>query len=159
MSDPRPACEKCGVPAVVHVTNDGGTGTHVRHFCLRCADAEETDGARGEPGLNRAAVLIAVGLLVLATSVLADVLKIGAGEGFGLWQRLGVLVAGLLVLMATLTRTLTLLVIGLITGAVTVLADWLGLAGTEGFGLKQMFGSAAGVLMVVMGLLLGRRPR
>lgn len=156
MSRRKRQCERCGAPALVHISNDSGQGDAFRHLCLDCADAEDAGVLQVEAGLNLAAVLMVVGLMVLVMSAAADYLRFGYAEGFGIWQRLGMLLGAGGVLMGALTRTSTILVIGLITGVVTLLADWLGFGNTEGFGIQQLSGCMLGAVLIVTGALIGR---
>lgn len=131
----------------------------MRHLCLRCADAGDVPAVRSERRLHYAAILLVVGLLVLVVSSAADVLQFGDAAGFGKWQILGVLLAGFLLLIGTMTRIFTLLAIGLITGVLTVLADWLGFGNAEGFGFQQIGGCLVGIALIAAGLLVARRQR
>ena len=156
MGRSKPACEKCGAPAVVHITNDTGDGAFVRHLCIPCADEEEATVARGKRGLDHAAILIVVGLLLLVISAGADILKFGSAEEFGMWQIIGTLLGGFLAIVGAVMRISTVVVIGLITIGLTVLADWLGFGNAEGFGLQQIAGCALGVVLILAGLAVGR---
>lgn len=157
MNETRPVCERCGAPARVHTSGHGADGRKIRHLCLACADAEEADAPARERGLNHAAILLSVGVIVLLLSLLADVLKFGQEKGFGWKQQSGILVGGILVLSAALLRIPTLLVIGLVAAALSTLADHLGFGSGEGFGSHQILGVAAGILLIVAGLLMRRR--
>ena len=104
--------------------------------------------------MNRAAILMSVGLFVLVVSALADVLAFGSHAGFG-WRRgLGLGFAGVLVLTGAMMRISTLFAIGLIIGLLTLLADWLGFGDAPGFGWQQTLGSLLGAALIAMGLLV-----
>ena len=156
MSESKPSCEVCGEPANVHISNENADGTSLRHLCLQCA-ADEDDLAPQEQILNLAAVLMVVGLFILAISLFADFLAFGRHEGFGWQQQAGLVLAGVLVLTAAVVRIPTVLAIGLMIGAITVLADWLGLGDTEGFGKQQIAGAFLGLLLIGVGWLVARR--
>jgi len=156
MSEAKPYCEVCGEPAIVHISNEDANKATLRHLCLQCA-ADEDDVQPREQMLNRAAVLLVVGLFILMISLFADVLAFGRSEGFGWQQQAGLALAAVLVLTAALMRIPTVLVIGLMIGAITVLADWLGLGNTEGFGMQQIAGSLLGLFLIGAGRLVARR--
>jgi len=154
MGKEEPLCEKCRAPANVHIRNDRAVVGTVRHLCMRCV-AEQQDALTSRPDrpLNHCAVLISIGLFVLVISTLADVLKFGRYEGFGWKQLTGVGVAGVLVLTGAVVRVPTVLVIGLITGALAVLADWSAFGSSPGFGWQQTSASLAGGALIAIGLI------
>lgn len=153
---PKAICERCGKPAIVHITNDESGSPGIRHLCLDCAEAQ-ADLPHAEPGLNFSALLISVGLFVLAISVFAEVLGFGSDEGFGWQQLVGLTVAGVLVLSGATIRIPTIVAIGLMIGGITILADYMDIGGKEGFGYKQIIGAALGGLLALAGVLFGRR--
>jgi len=150
-------CEKCGSPAIVHITTDSGHGMIVRHLCLACADAEDMPPATRDRRLDHAAILVVSGLLVLVISVGADLFAFGSTAGFGWRQWTGVALGLFLVFVGAVIQVPTVMVIGLITGLLTLLADWLGLGNAQGFGVHQLLGALLGMLMIGAGLLAGRR--
>ena len=155
-SEPKPVCERCGAPAVVHIRNEVAGEVVVRHVCLQCADAEENAPPPRERALNLPVALMIVGSIILLTSVFADVLGFGSAGGFGWQQWSGIALAGVLALAGAIMQIPTLLLIGLITGALTVLADWLGLGNVKGFGWQQMLGSAVGVAVIALAWAVAR---
>ena len=157
MTDTKHICERCKAPALVHITTDDGNGMTVHHFCLKCADEEPLVPRLIDNRVNYAAILIVTGLLVLLISVGADVLAFGSGAGFGWQQWCGIVLGCLLLITGAISRVSTLLVIGLITIIITLLADWLGFGDTSGFGIHQISGTLMGVVMIVAGLMIGRR--
>jgi len=106
--------------------------------------------------LNVPAVAIIVGFFVLVISIFADVLGFGESEGFGWEQWTGVALSGVLVLTGGIMQIPTILAVGLITGAITILADWLKIGDIEGFGSQQAWGSVIGASMVVFGVIKAR---
>jgi len=155
VSGTKPVCENCGARAIVHVRYDPGDETSVRHLCLTCADAEAASPAqtaRNRP-LDRAAILVVVGLLILVISVGADFLAFGSAEEFGWKQMAGVALGVFLLVIGAVIRVLTLMVIGFITGTITLLADWLGFGSAEGFGGQQITGVLLGIAMLVAGFI------
>lgn len=106
--------------------------------------------------MNTAAVILVAGFYLASLSLFADVLGFGGSEGFGWQQGAGVVLGGVLLLTGALLRVPTLLVIGLATGALTLLADWLALGDSEGFGGHQVLGTFAGVALIAVGLVLAR---
>ena len=159
MGESMPVCEKCGAPAIIHISSEAAPHGTVRHFCMRCAALEESKTLSRRPGLNGAAVLIVVGLFTALLCVFADQLEFGRGEGFGWKQLTGLWIGVVLVVVGAFMRIATALVIGLIFGLLTVLADWLQLGGREGFGGRQMCGTVLGVGLIVAGLALARGRR
>jgi hypothetical protein len=141
----------------VHVTNEAPSGATMRHLCLACADLEQTDGTPRERYLNYGAILICVGGIVTMLSLLADELKFGDSEGFGPKQELGVGVALVFVFTAALVRIPTLLVIGILAGALTILADIFQFGHEDGFGWSQLLGTAVGLTLAACGWLEARR--
>jgi hypothetical protein len=67
-------------------------------------------------------------------------------------------VAGAIIMVGALTRTTSLVALGVFTGAVTVLADWLKLGHEPGFGARQICGCVLGGILTLRGLWIGRRP-
>ncbi|GEM_PF-2734563 len=114
-------------------------------------------GATGR-SLHHAAVLTVLGLYLLLLALLADQLRLGNTQGFGYQQWAGVLLAAVLLLTGALLRIPTLAVIGLLTGSLTLLADYLGLGRSPGFGGRQAIAAALGVLLLITGCLRGRKP-
>lgn len=156
MLEAKLRCEVCGEPAIVHISSENADGATLRHLCLQCA-ADEDEVLPRDQRLNLAAILLVVGLFILIISLFADALAFGGHEGFGWQQQIGLALAGVLVLTAAVMRTSTLLVIGLMTCVITVLADWLGLGNSEGFGIQQIIGSLLGLLLIGVGWLIVRR--
>ncbi len=154
--EPKHTCEKCEEAAIVHIRSEVAGQVVVRHLCLRCADVEDNVVPPRERRLDVPVVVTTTGLLVLVVSVLADPLGFGSSEGFGWQQWTGVAVAAILTLTGAIIQIPMLLVVGLHTGGVTILADWLGLGSAEGFGWQQILGSALGVLLIAIGLLVAR---
>ncbi len=158
MDPPKPVCERCGRPAIVHISTGEASGSGMRHLCLECADREDIAVRRQERGLNHAAILIVAGLIVLVISLFADVLRWGEGEAFGYKQMAGLVLAGGGVLVGAVTRIPTLFVVGLLVGGLTLSADYIGFGKSPGFGLEQVAGTAVGILLAAAGgLLAGRR--
>jgi hypothetical protein len=155
-SEAKPVCECCGAPAVVHIRNEVAGEVIVRHFCLDCADAEANASPPRERRLNIPVALMIVGLIILLMSVFADALAFGSSRGFGWQQWSGVALAGLLTLAGAIMQIPTLLLIGLITGGVTVLADWLAFGSAPGFGWQQQLGSAVGVALIAASWAVAR---
>ena len=50
-----------------------------------------------------------------------------------------------------------LIILGIVLLVVSVAADVLGIGGAPGFGYKQIIGTAAGVVLVVVGFVMSRR--
>jgi len=92
------------------------------------------------------------GLYLVSLSLFADVLGIGGSEGFGWQQGAGLVLGGVLLLTGALLRVPTLLAIGLATGVLTLLADWLALGDSEGFGGHQVLGTLMGMALTMVGL-------
>jgi hypothetical protein len=154
----KPACERCGQPALVNITNDEAHGITMRHFCLACAEAEEMEAEQRDQYLNYGAILISVGLFVLVLSVFADWLAFGHPlSGFAWKQRTGVALAGMLILTAAVVQIPTMLVIGVLFGTLTILADLLAFGQAPGFGWQQTLGTVLGLLLLLTGISEARR--
>ena len=147
-------CERCGLPASVHITNEEGQAVTCRHLCLQCAADEDVVIPTRERALNRAVVLIAFGLAVLLLSLLADPLSFGRCEGFGWKQFTGVGIGAVLTVVGAMLQIRVLFLLGLMMAALAVLADWLGFGSAEGFGSHQITGTVLGALLVAFGLCL-----
>jgi len=160
-SEGRPVCARCGAPAIVHITDLAAGGPKMRHLCRLCADASGADvpsrSAGGRSAL--AAVIIAVGLYVVALSTLADYLEFGRTAGFGSVQRAGLIVAGIILLLGAIAKAPTLLIIGMVTGVLDLLADWLAFGQSPGFGWQQKTGTALGLLLILIGMAVARFRR
>ena len=157
MAQAKPLCDKCGAPALVNIKSEDANGLTVRHLCLACADVEEIARTRPQPSLNYSAILISVGLVVLILSACADWLAFGDSSGFGWKQDTGVLLAVVLILIASIVRISTLMVIGLLTAMLTILADLFQFGHDKGFGSHQIIGVVLGLVMIVAGILDARR--
>ena len=166
MSEGATVCEQCGAPANVHITDLAAGVPGMRHLCRQCADDAHSGvdrvTERGRSAL--AAVIIAVGLYIVALSTLADILEFGGSAGFGSVQSAGLIVAGIILLLGAIAKAPVLLIIGLITGVIDLLADWLAFGSSPGFGWQQKMGTALGLALILVGVAvvrLGRshRPR
>ena len=157
MSESMMMCESCGSPAIVRVTDEDAGEAVLHHLCHRCAEAAGPKA--GLRGPNLAALLVCVGAFVLLISVLADVLAFGSTLGFGFQQLGAVLVAGVLVVLGAVLRISTISVIGIATGLIAVLADWLAFGSSPGFGAQQISGSFIGAMLICVGLVLARTIR
>lgn len=147
-------CECCGAPACVHVMHEVGRPGSVRHLCLRCADeSEDPDDARAS--LNHGAILIGIGLFILTTSILADSLRLGHGDGFGSWQVLALILALVVIACGSVLRISSLCVLGWCFLLLTLVADYAGLDGRDGFGIRQAAGTLIASLAIGAGLALG----
>lgn len=148
-------CEKCGAVANIHTSDFvGGTAT-VRHFCQDCFGDEKPPSAyshrRGE-----AAIVAAVGLIVLLMSVAADYLRFGKEVGFGSHQQLGVIIGIILLILGAVARAGSIITIGASAVALSVVADWVGFGSSPGFGAQQLLGTVLGVGMLLSAFKLSR---
>ena len=157
-ADRRP-CDKCGQPALVHITSDRGQSAAMRHLCLECAAAEDSPASTRGGRLNVAALYLTVGLMILVLSAAADHLRLGLQEGFGVWQITGLAIGGALLLVGALIRAATVLVIGLAACLLTALADSIRLGGNPGFGAEQIIGCVVGGILILRGVFLASRGR
>jgi hypothetical protein len=148
-------CERCGARAVVHIGHDPEYDNIIRDFCLRCADDVDEE-RRPRRGLNLAAIVVSSGLTILLLSLFADVLAFGRSPGFGWKQDIGVVIGACLVFVGAIMPVPTLLVIGLQAAALSLLADRLGFGSGEGFGPHQQLGTAAGIVILLIGLAWSR---
>lgn len=159
----RPACEKCGAPARVHVSNQlPGVGKVLRHYCFVCADSAQEDVLPTRPDvppLSQSAVYLAAGVFVLLLTITADWIRPGEKEGFGAYQWTALLVSGLLVVAGAVMRATSILVVAGLMGVLTLLADRLKLGGVRGFGAYQIAGCMVGACLVGYGIWVARRGR
>lgn len=157
MNRNKPACERCGAVALVHITSEAASEISVRHLCLRCADLEESAPAPRDRYLHYGAILMSIGSIILIISLLADYLKFGNSEGFGPLQQLGLGMALICVFTAALIRVPTLMIIGLLGGLLTILADLFQFGHDAGFGWHQKLGAMVGAMLILSGWLESRR--
>ena len=153
----QPPCERCGKPSRVHITDEDAFGNTVTHLCLECAAAEEQRPHARESELNHAAILTSVGVVVVLLSALADYLGFGSAGEFGWKQNSGIVLAIILMSIAAVMRVPTILVIGLLTGVITALADWTEFGSSPGFGIRQMLGVLLGIVLIALGCVVGRK--
>ncbi len=157
MNTERPPCDLCGQPANVHISDILAGEQVTRRFCPDCADLiPDKDSAQPVRRSAQAAVLLVVGGLILFISLLADVLQFGGSQGFGIQQQVGVLLGAIMLLLGAVTRTPTLLVIGVISAGLAFLADWLAFGSSGGFGWQQAGGSVTGAALMAFGMYLVR---
>ncbi len=154
MSGGDPKCERCGAPAFVHVTSEWTGATGIRHLCFDCAETERAVRKRRKRAFNFGAVFMVVGGLLILSSVFADRLHAGVGEGFGVWQVIGLLVAVVLTGAGAALRIPTILVIGPCVGLMVLLVPQFELGGTPGFGRRQFSGCLVGSALILLGMLI-----
>jgi hypothetical protein len=157
MDTSKPLCERCGAPAIVHITSENSAGSGVRHLCLNCADSEDAAVRRTNRGLDHAAILIVTGLMALIISGFADVLKWGNGGAFGYKQIIAVFLAGGGLLIGAAARIPTLYLLGLVTGGLTLIADYARFGNSPGYGVEQCAGVIAGAILLGAGIFVARR--
>ncbi len=153
-----PTCERCGAPALVNIHLEQSAGPTYRHLCLACAEIEELAGAHRHRRLNYSTILVCLGTLVLIASLFADWIDVGDAD-FAMKQEVGILAAGVLVVMAALLRIPVLLVIGLFVGAVALLAGVLARGHQEGFGWFQTLGAMLGLILIAAAVLESKRQK
>lgn len=156
MTQPERICELCGTSATVHVSNVVGGVATMRHFCEDCVDIASFDAHDPPRHWAAAAVLGSMGLVVLLLSLFADWLRFGSAEGFGWYQQAGVVIGGVVLLLGAVARAPTLLIIGMFAFLLSILADWFAFGSAEGFGWQQLLGTAAGAILIIAALLVGR---
>ena len=147
-------CERCGAPLPDRDPDPAPPEAGPRLVCPACEGEGPGRGAGGSA--QRAAVLISVGLFVLAISVLADLLAFGSAAGFGWQQIAGLGLALVLVLTGAMMRIPAIAIIGLIVGVLALLADWLAFGSAEGFGWQQILGVALGAALAAGGVFSTR---
>lgn len=139
----------------MHVMHEIGRPGSARHLCMHCADRVPQD-ARGDCYVNIGAVIISVGLVLFFLSIFADSLDIGGHRGFVARQAGILLLAITLLTAAAVIRIGTLATLGLLLLTIALLADYAGIAGHQGFGLRQVSGVCLACVLVAVGLRLGR---
>lgn len=153
VSETQPLCEKCGRPALVHVTNEIGHEGMVRHYCMECAGRQDQIPRRGDRRLNRGLVLMLLGTFTLTFSLFADQIGFGQSPGFGWKQDITLVLGVVLVGVGTLVRASTLFLMGGIIAVLALLADWLHLGSKRGFGYEQTLGTILGFLFLLAGIV------
>lgn len=158
------ACETCGAPARVFVSNQlPGRGKVVRAFCIACADhAEQTCDLvqpAAPPPLSLAAVYIATGAFVAALCAAADWVRLGEQPGFGFYQLAALLVSVVLFLSGLVMRTPSVAFVAFLMAGLSAFADWIQIGLVEGFGWWQRIGTAVGIILILRGLWLARPPK
>jgi len=148
-ADTKRACNCCG--------EYFDESTDARH--PTCPACRQKYGDATRPNVASAAVMLVVGSYTLLLSLTADWLSIGINVGFGWRQWMGLLLAFVLVISGALTRVTAILVMGLLIGGVTILADVLKLGDSSGFGWQQIAGAVIGLIMIGLGVVRGRRRR
>lgn len=138
--------------------------TTIRHLCLECADAEwmvvPDDRGRSLPDrVELGAVMAGMGAFVVAVSLSAQLLAFGSSAGFGWRQMAGLVVAGMLVLVAALFRSLTLVAIGVMIGLMCLEGDRLAFASAAHALWQRLIAAAAGMVLLLVGAVLTRRKR
>lgn len=151
------ACECCGAPAKVHVMHEIGSPGSAHHFCMRCAEGCD-DNLTQSDSLNHSAVLVVIGFFLLTTSILADWLQLGHRHGFGAWQVASMMLAVVVISSGALVRISSLSVLGLCLLLVTLAADYLGLDGRTGFGVRQTTVLVIACITIATGVALGCLP-
>lgn len=152
-------CEICGADARIHVSSDPGAPDRVAHYCVRCAEADDLQNVLGRRSRNRSAVVMTLGFFVLLVSLFADYLNLGSEQGAGFRYAVILAVCATLIGVGALTRTATVLIMGLAFTGVAFLADLLSLGGAPGFGIQQRIGTAIGFLIILGGFFAFRRAR
>lgn len=158
-------CNSCGELAIVHISNVVAGRRITQDLCMACAD-RRSQSARESAShfrlrMTRSEIggaLIGVGLFVFTVSAFADVLQFGMSEGFGWHQSVGLALAAMLTLTGSLFGVLTLVMIGVFIGSVTLLADFLAFGSNPGFGIQQMIGSTIGAVILAVGFRAVRKP-
>jgi len=159
MTDTGPVCEQCGAPARIHASDVVKGVPTLRHFCNSCYDDVHVEPWELRRHWSLAAVLACVGAVVLGLSISADWHQLGKFAGFGWQQKIGVVLGGVLLVFGAVARTPTLVVMGLVTACLSLLADWIAFGESEGFGWKQILGAGVGVAFVAAAFYVGRPQR
>jgi hypothetical protein len=130
----------------------------VRHLCLQCADGCEKH-AEAPESPDHGVILVSIGLFLLTLSILADWFRLGHGEGFGSWQILALVLALIVIGSGSVIRVSALSVLGWCLLLVTLAADYVGLDGRDGFGIRQTTGLLVAGVTIGAGIALGYVPR
>lgn len=155
-----PKCEDCSERAWVHLADQiPGQGPVVKHLCFRCAEQRNPvvpvwRMQRTLP-LSDAAILIANGVFIVTLSIFADQLRLGGTKGFGLYQLVGVVLSMLLLIAGGLLRAPTVVLMSMMLGGLTLVADILKLGLMPGFGWHQFWGIVFGMALILFGLVFG----
>jgi len=156
MTRTEAACERCGAPANVHASEVIDGASVIRHFCNDCYDSVHIEPPDRRRRWGEAAVLASVGLVVLALSISADWHRLGKFAGFGWQQKVGVVLGGVVIVFGAVARSPLLLIMGMVTMLLSLMADWLAFGESAGFGWKQMLGTALGVALLLAAYFMTR---
>lgn len=165
-------CSECGRPARVRILENYVAGQPIiKHFCFSCADRRFGDAPGDEPTHRQSvgSLMVIAGLTICLISLLGDhlgLLGLHGDEGFGWYRQSGCVAGVLLVCLGAFWQVDILGVVGSILLVLALSAKMLHLAGTGGFGWKHQFALAAGLILIVTGVLvrqlyyrhLARRP-
>ncbi len=118
------ACDVCQRPAQVHILIDYQRGEQVvRRYCASCAETREAahrEHVTERRHLGPAALISIVGVFLAIIAVTLDLLPTG-NPGFGWYQKLGVVVGGVMLLLGALLHV-DVMVIGSVIGVVFILS-------------------------------------
>lgn len=128
----------------------------VRRLCFQCASRfppAVLEGPREKPRIRIAGLIGLAGVVFGAVGVFADAFIPEGQVGFGWYQRTGVALAVVIVLVGTLMRADIVALGGLFLFGAALCADWLGVARTPGIGSKQQALLAISAACVVLALV------
>jgi hypothetical protein len=159
-------CELCGQSARVHVLEGYDSGRPIlRHFCLPCAARDPaplaTSRPRG-PRLRVSSLVALAGIVVGVVGVFGELLVPEGHAGFGWYQRCGVALGAVFMLVGTLMRADLIALTGAFLFGAALCADWLGITRAPGVGWKQQILLGICGVCVFAGLLgrvLARHPK
>lgn len=127
-------------------------------LCLGCADKTaagvSTSGAGTRRRMSVGSLMVVLGLCLCFVCLVADQIGIGGSPGHGSFQIAGLVIGGLILVVALIFRIDMLGVFGVVVLALSEFADVLRLWGNEGFGWKQQLALWAGVGLMLTGLVI-----
>lgn len=135
------ACEICGGPMQVRVLRGYSSGEPVHsNYCVRCAPERHlplSPNSSPRTRLRLTTLMCLAGAILGVAGGLGDIVFPTATEGFGTYQRAGIVVSAVLILCAMLLRADIIVIVGMFLFGSALLADWVGMMHAPGIGWKQ----------------------
>ncbi len=161
--DRQETCDLCGKPARVCVLHGYRDGAPVYgRYCLDCPSTSDFDHSARSRSSKRLSLHLLICLLGVVIGVLggaADLVVSDAHPGFGWYQRTGVLVGAIIVLLGMLVRAEVVALVGVFLFAGAVSWDCFSYSDAPGVGWKQQTALVVSAFLLVLAVVLGVRSR
>ncbi len=150
-------CAHCGQPARVCVLQGYRDGEPVMgYYCLTCPPELAVPQRAARRGASRLSlpVLLCLAALVLGLAGGAsDLLISGSSPGFGWYQRVGVIVGAVVLLLGVLMRVDVIALAGVFVFGGALCWDWFGVYGSPGLGWKQQTTLLIAILLLAVAVI------